>query len=78
MENMSLEHFVRAGEVMIARKLGNAKEAEKILQDNIKAKFIYLPTIVEELEKYDNNKSLYKSYDDFVPSVIEKLKVINK
>lgn len=72
------EHFVRAGEVIIARKLGNAKEAKKILQDNAKAKFIYLPTIVQELEKYDKNKSRYKSYDDFVPSVIEKLKVTYK
>ena len=72
------EHFVRAGEVIIARKLGNAKEAEKILKDNAKAKFIYLPTIVEELEKYDKNKSVNKSYDDFVPLVIEKLKVTYK
>ncbi len=72
------EHFVKAGEVIIARKLGKTKEAEKILQDNVKAKFIYLPTIVQELEKYDKNKSLYKSYDDFVPSIIEKLNVINK
>lgn len=72
------EHYVKAGEVIIARKLGNTKEAEKLLQDNVKAKFIYLPTIVQELEKYDKNKSLYKSYDDFVPSIIEKLKVINK
>ena len=72
------EHFVKAGEVIIARKLGDTKQAEKILQDNVKAKFIYLPTIVEELEKYDKNKNVYKSYDDFVPLVIEKLKIAYK
>ena len=72
------EHFVKAGEVIIARKLGNTKEAEKLLKDNVNAKFIYLPAIVQELEKYDKNKRLYKSYDDYVPAIIEKLKMINK
>jgi hypothetical protein len=72
------EHFVKAGEVIIARKLGNTKEAKKILEDNVKAKFIYLPAIVKELEEYDKNKSDYKSYDDVVPVTIERLKALKK
>jgi hypothetical protein len=70
------EHFVKAGEIIITRKLGNAAKASQMLEDNVKAKFIYLPDIVQELEKYDKNKSQYKSYDDFVPAVVEKLKMI--
>ena len=72
------EHFVKAGEVIIARKLGNTKEAKKILEDNVKAKFIYLPVIVKELEEYDKNKSDYKSYDDVVPVTIARLKALKK
>lgn len=72
------EHFVKAGEVIIARKLGNTKEAEKILEDNLKAKFVYLPSIVTELEKYDKNKNHYKSYDNAVSVIIKKLKTFNK
>ena len=72
------EHFVKAGEVIIARKLGNAKEAKKILEDNVKAKFIYLPAIVKELEEYDKNKSDYRLYDDAVPVTIERLKALKK
>lgn len=68
------EHFVRAGEIIIARKLGNTAHADKMMEDNVKAKFIYLPAIIKQLEIYDSNKALYKSYDDFVISVIRSLK----
>jgi Domain of unknown function (DUF4932) len=72
------EHFVRAGEVVIARKLGNFKDADRTLQENTRKSFIYLPIIVTELEYYAKNKNTFKSYDDFVPSVIEKLKTNTK
>lgn len=68
------EHFVRAGEVMIARNLGDPATADKTLNDNVKSGFIYLPEIVAELEKYDKDKGRYSSYDDFVPLVLDQLK----
>jgi hypothetical protein len=68
------EHFVRAGEVLIARRLGDTATANKTLNDNLKSGFIYLPAIVTELEKYAENKERYPSYGTFVPLVLEKLK----
>ena len=51
------EHFVRAGEVLIARNLGNLEEARQLQEHYIRdRKFIYLPLILEELEKYNRNR----------------------
>ncbi|MDB5118108.1 MAG: hypothetical protein JWQ79_3600 [Mucilaginibacter sp.] len=71
------EHFVRAGEVMIARKLGDQITADRILNESPKSGYIYLPEIVSELEKYDRNRQQYTSYDAFVPLVVERLKQLH-
>ncbi|WP_177194202.1 DUF4932 domain-containing protein [Dyadobacter sp. SG02] len=48
------EHFVRAGEVVIARNLGHSEDAERIRNHYItNRKFIYLDTLIVELEKYN-------------------------
>lgn len=45
------EHFVRAGEVIIARKMGRTKAADELLKNYIETrKFIYLPKIIAVLE----------------------------
>jgi hypothetical protein len=68
------EHFVRAGEVMIGKKIGIIKDVDKSLQQNIDTKFIYVPFIVKQLEEYDKNRNIYKNYDDFVLKVMQRLK----
>ena len=69
-----IEHFVRAGEVMIARNLGNYKDADRLQKDYIEnRKFIYLPVIITELERYNKNAKL--SYWDAVIRAMEKLKM---
>lgn len=71
------EHFVRAGEVLIAQNLGKTKEAEALKADYIEnRKFIYLPIILEELEKYDNDKRI--SYQEGVNKAMKKLKRLAK
>jgi hypothetical protein len=72
------EHFVRACEVIIALKLVNNGEAERILRNNATNNFIYLPAVVAQLETYDRNRHQLKSYDDFVARVIESLKSPDK
>jgi hypothetical protein len=67
------EHFVRAGEVIIARKGGHPDEAEKILKDNAKGKFVYLAFIVKELTVFDKNPDPNKSYDEFVVTALRHL-----
>ncbi|WP_215239181.1 DUF4932 domain-containing protein [Dyadobacter helix] len=53
------EHFVRAGEVIIARNLGDTEKAER-LKDYYTTgrKFIYLPILLTELEKYNANRTI--------------------
>jgi len=52
------EHFVRAGEVVIARNLGHEADAERIKNHYItNRKFIYLDTLIMELEKYNATRT---------------------
>ncbi|REA60093.1 hypothetical protein DSL64_15545 [Dyadobacter luteus] len=53
-ESCLSEHFVRAGEVIIGRNLGNIEDAERLKDHYIKGRqFIYLPILIAELEKYN-------------------------
>lgn len=66
------EHFVRAGEILIARNLGKEKEAKSLMDDYINnRKFIYLPLILEELEKYNKNREI--TYPEAVKRTMYKL-----
>jgi hypothetical protein len=68
------EHFVRAGEVIIAASLGNKKDAEKLKADYISTrKFIYLPLVIAELERYSKNPKV--SYQQAAMRILEKLKL---
>lgn len=68
-----IEHFVRAGEIIIARNLGYDKSAEKLQAHYIKdRRFIYLPVIIKELELYNKNPAL--SYGQAAMNAMEKLK----
>ena len=65
------EHFVRAGEILIAEKLGeNTKELTKEYEQT--RQFKYIPEILFELKKY--NDGLYKSYYEAIEKAMEKLK----
>ena len=66
------EHFVRAGEIIIAQNLGNHADAQRLRTHYIEdRKFIYLPAIVEELESY--NKTRTRSYQQVVETAMRKL-----
>jgi hypothetical protein len=46
--------FVRAGEIMIAEKLGDTDGAKRLHSEYEQdRKFVYIPTILVELKKYD-------------------------
>jgi len=71
------EHFVRAGEVLIARQLGDSVGAEKNLQRNVEARFIYLPFIVQQMEQYEKDLTDNKNYNAFVAIIMQRLKDAN-
>lgn len=68
------EHLVRAGEVIIAEKLGDSARAKTIMQDNIQNGFKYLPFLVAELKAWDKNPSTSMSFNHAVLAAMEKLK----
>lgn len=71
---MSLyEHLVRAGEVIVADKIGDSTRAISVLQDNVKNGFIYLPFMVQELKKWDRNTSS-NNFNNAVLQMMLKLK----
>jgi len=66
------EHFVRAGEIMIAEKLGDTEGAKRLHSEYEQdRKFVYIPAILVELKKYD--KGTYKTYYDAVLGAMEEL-----
>lgn len=68
------EHFVRAGEIIIAKKMKNDVDAQNLLRDfEHNRKFIYLPLVIEELEKNST-----KSYPEAVNKTMRKLKIISR
>lgn len=72
------EHFVRAGEVIIARKLGHREEAAQNLRRNVETGFVHLPFIVEQLEKYDADFASGQRYEDAVRAIVEQLAKLPK
>jgi hypothetical protein len=69
-ESCLIEHFVRAGEVVIARHSGYTRDAQKLEAEYIKnRKFIYLPRIIAALEAY--RKSSGNSYAQTVRKTVE-------
>jgi hypothetical protein len=71
------EHFVRAGEVMISRKLGKLDEADHLQSHYVhERQFIYLPLILEELEQYAKKQD--KTYEEVVKVCLRKLKDLDQ
>jgi hypothetical protein len=70
------EYFVRAGEIVFARKLGKREAAARLQKQYMQErKFAYLPLVIEELEKYDRNPKL--TYQQAVINAMQRLKKQN-
>lgn len=73
-ETCVLEHFVRAGEVIIRENVGNKKQSEYLLEQYTKERnFKYLSFIVNKLKYYRIDKKL-----DYDKAVLHTLKDLNK
>lgn len=70
--NCLVEHCVRAGEVIIARRMGRTAAADDLLNHYVKdRKFIYLPKIIPVLEVHMINKE--NSYYEAMVKAVEGL-----
>ncbi len=66
------EHFVRAGEIIIAEKTGDTSGAKNLLNTYLhERQFNYIPTILVELRKYDRGQ--YKTYDETVLAAMKEI-----
>ncbi len=66
------EHFVRAGEIIIAQNLRRTSDAQRLrLSYQQNRKFIYLPQILEELDAYNKTKTI--TYQQAVESAMKRL-----
>jgi hypothetical protein len=66
------EHFVRAGEIFIAEKMGNKAEVEKLKSwYETDRQFKYIPLILPELAKFEKGKN--KTYFEVVQNVMDRL-----
>ncbi|MFT3827893.1 MAG: DUF4932 domain-containing protein [Chitinophagaceae bacterium] len=72
------EHFVKAGEAIIAEKIGDSTRAQIFIQDAIKSGFIYVPFIVNELKQWDKNNGTDASFDEAVLNTVKKLAIAYK
>ncbi|MHC0442809.1 DUF4932 domain-containing protein [Flavobacterium sp. 3-210] len=68
------EHFARAGEIVIAKLVGDSNKAQEIMNDNVTNRsFIYLPQIVEKLEYWYYHEFFTKTYQQKVEEIISQL-----
>ncbi|GAB3326945.1 hypothetical protein GCM10027299_26760 [Larkinella ripae] len=69
------EHFVRAGEIIIAQNLGHRKRAAQLKSHYITNRhFIYLPTILQQLEIYNKNRAY--PYKQAVEKAMQQLQSV--
>lgn len=66
------EHFVKAGEYLVAMKLGETARAQTFLKDAVEAGFIYVPFLVAELQHWDRRVPS-GSFDQAVLQATHKL-----
>ncbi len=68
------EHFVRAGEIILASNLGNADGSRFLFEHHVvKNNFIYIPIILKHLNYYNDNKDKI-SYQESVEKAIIEIK----
>lgn len=65
------EHVVRALTIRIARRELGEQASEKLRQNELAAGFIYLPTLLDSLARFENEREKYSSLATFYPTLIE-------
>ncbi len=69
------EHLVRIGEIKIAARMGNQDFVIEYRKRCVEDRgFIYFEIIEQLFEKYEKNRSSYKTINDFIPDLVQELK----
>ena len=70
------EYVVRAGEIIVMRQLGNNSFADKT-KENYKD-WVYLDFFIDQMNAYTNDRIKYKSFERFLPTLIENLETVKQ
>lgn len=75
-QNALEEHIVRAIEIRLWKTaLKNNQYAEKLKTEHIRyLGFKYIPFINEQLAVYEKNRTKYRTFDQFIPKLLDNLK----
>ena len=68
------EILVRTNTILITKDNYGEVDANNLLEYELNAGFYLIPRILEIMTEYENNRQEYKTYDDFIPILIKKLK----
>ena len=70
------EHLVRVGEIKIAKRMGNNEFVSQYRTDCINNRgFIYFELVENIFTKFENNRSNFESIDDFIPELVNQMKL---
>lgn len=69
------EHIVRAIQIRyIINEYNDEKWAESMTKWEEEQGFIYIRDIIIKLEEFENNRNIFKDFEDFYPEIVECLK----
>jgi hypothetical protein len=73
------EHLVRLGHLRVAETISKT-EAEQLrnMKDDGNEIFIFLPEAEELTKTYELNRTYYRTFDDFLPQLIEQFHNFNR
>jgi hypothetical protein len=69
-ETVVNEHIVRAITTRLSYLLLDQEEGDAALAHETERSFIYLPALLEQLERYEANRETYPTFADFYPELI--------
>jgi len=64
------EMLTRANEICLVKQVFGKADADKVYNNYLQQKYLYLTGLVPIVEDYDNNRSRYKTLDNIMPRVI--------
>ncbi len=77
--NVFEEHLVRSIEILIVEKLGDKKQGQEKLKEEVEGNhFIYLNDFIASLHKYESNRSTYPDLEKYFPVLVKELSVAGK
>lgn len=70
------EHFVRAMVIHLLQKCGLSDVSAKMLNNDLKLGYKYIPFILKQYQYYDDNRDIYPDFESFYPVLLKVFAVV--